>query len=146
MSKMSSLKATDIINSAASLWSQTPPAARKAFGIFLLLKFLLYSNRKLSQWSLNNWKSAAKFRPEKEIVLITGGSGGIGKQIVQDLAVKARGVTIVILDIQEPGFELREYSFPCISNSCVLTERKSPKHPLLQNRHHIAPSPQTIGF
>ncbi|KAJ5715444.1 uncharacterized protein N7483_012625 [Penicillium malachiteum] len=51
--------------------------------------------RKIEQWD-----------PENELVLITGGSSGIGKQLVEDLCRKKNRV--IIFDIQQPEFELPE--------------------------------------
>ncbi|KAJ5726866.1 hypothetical protein N7493_005893 [Penicillium malachiteum] len=45
-----------------------------------------------------------KWDEENELVLITGGSSGIGKQIVEDLSLKKNRV--IIWDIQQPEFEL----------------------------------------
>ncbi|MCJ1309390.1 hypothetical protein MMC25_003049 [Agyrium rufum] len=64
---------------------------------------LLRSVNRLLNWGvLNNWTRDA-WDWEKEIVVVTGGSDGIGKHIVQSLALK--GATTVILDIKEPTFE-----------------------------------------
>lgn len=88
----------------------TSPLAITAVKVLLVLKLLQLVNGALNQWSQNNWTSVGKFRPEQELVLITGGSSGIGKQIVVDLArnKKAQGVRIVILDVQKPTYDLRE--------------------------------------
>ena len=45
---------------------------------------------------------------DKEIVLITGGSDGIGKEIVLGLADVKKNVKIIILDIQPPTYVLRK--------------------------------------
>jgi NAD(P)-dependent dehydrogenase (short-subunit alcohol dehydrogenase family) len=39
---------------------------------------------------------------EDEIVVITGGSNGIGKMVVETLAL--RHVTVVVLDVEQPDF------------------------------------------
>ncbi|KAJ6023841.1 hypothetical protein N7540_004638 [Penicillium herquei] len=44
--------------------------------------------------------------PENELILITGGSSGIGKKIVEDLSLKKNRV--IIFDIQQPEFKLPE--------------------------------------
>jgi NAD(P)-dependent dehydrogenase (short-subunit alcohol dehydrogenase family) len=54
---------------------------------------------------LNNGVPLEKWEPDRELVLLTGGCSGIGKQMVLDLA--KTGVRVVILDIQEPTFSLR---------------------------------------
>lgn len=66
-----------------------------------------YSNR-----VINNWK-ADKYDWSKEIVLITGGAGGIGGHVVQMLA--ERGVKVVVLDIQ-----------PLIFTACKPTQPPPP--------------------
>lgn len=57
-------------------------------------------NNKLSQYVVNNWKKDAKFINSREIVLITGGSSGIGELIALDFA--KRGVKVISLDLNPP--------------------------------------------
>lgn len=63
-------------------------------------------NRRLSRRALNNGVSAT-FDWEKEIVLVTGGSDGIGAATVQKLA--ERGTTIIVLDIRPLTYDAREH-------------------------------------
>jgi all-trans-retinol dehydrogenase (NAD+) len=56
---------------------------------------------------LNNW-TTDKYEWDKEIVLITGGAGGIGGGIVRLLAEK--GIKVVVLDVIPMTFETRTYS------------------------------------
>jgi all-trans-retinol dehydrogenase (NAD+) len=51
----------------------------------------------LDQGVYNNWKSDT-YDWRKEIVVVTGGSDGIGARIVKLLA--ERGITVAVLDIQ----------------------------------------------
>lgn len=54
---------------------------------------------------LNNWSIDA-YDWNKEIVLITGGAGGIGGSVVRLLA--ERGIKVVVLDVIPMTFEARE--------------------------------------
>lgn len=67
----------------------------------LLLGLLLRVNRYFSQKALNNGVSA-KFDWDKEIIVVTGGSYGIGAATVQRLA--GRGSTVIVLDVKEPSY------------------------------------------
>ncbi|OJJ08420.1 hypothetical protein ASPVEDRAFT_143698 [Aspergillus versicolor CBS 583.65] len=80
------------------------PLAPKAFLVVLALALLRLTNRALTSWSLNNGESVGKWNADRELVLLTGGCSGIGKQMVLDLA--KTGTRVVILDIQEPTFSL----------------------------------------
>lgn len=55
----------------------------------------------------NNWVDD-KYDWQKEIVLITGGAGGIGGQVVKLLA--ERGITVVVLDVVPMSYETSKLS------------------------------------
>jgi phosphoglycerate dehydrogenase-like enzyme len=57
---------------------------------------ILRINRSLSRRALNNGVGA-KFDWDKEIVLVTGGAGGIGAEAAQRFA--ARGSKVIVLDV-----------------------------------------------
>ncbi|KAJ5131653.1 hypothetical protein N7448_005811 [Penicillium atrosanguineum] len=80
------------------------PLTQKALAVLLALGVLRSLNSSLSQWTLNNWTSNQRWQPAREIILLTGGCSGIGKQVMEDLA--KTGVRVVILDINEPNFKL----------------------------------------
>ncbi|OQE46414.1 hypothetical protein PENCOP_c001G02449 [Penicillium coprophilum] len=67
---------------------------------------LYYLHTNISEKVLNNFQATEPWIPENELVLLTGGSGGIGRQIMEDLSRKK--VRVVILDINRPIFELPE--------------------------------------
>ncbi|KAJ5518527.1 Short-chain dehydrogenase/reductase SDR [Penicillium expansum] len=68
--------------------------------------FLYYLHAKISERVLNNFQASETWIPENELVLLTGGSGGIGRQIMQDLS--RMRVRVVIIDINHPTFDLPE--------------------------------------
>lgn len=72
----------------------------KAFRRLKVLFYLALARKASSWWSdqvRNNW-AEDKYDWSKEIVLVTGGAGGIGGDIVK--MFEERGVTVVVLDIQ----------------------------------------------
>lgn len=80
------------------------PRVQWIAGAVLVPLALLAANNTLSNWALN-WSSSRKWDPSRELVLVTGGSSGIGKNVVLDLV--EYNLPIVILDVQEPTYELR---------------------------------------
>ncbi|KAJ5689828.1 Dehydrogenase RED2 [Penicillium macrosclerotiorum] len=80
------------------------PLTQKGLTLVLALGLLRSLNMSLSQWTLNNWTRSGSWDPACELILVTGGSSGIGKQVMQDLA--RTGVRVIILDITEPSFQL----------------------------------------
>ncbi|KAL2869430.1 uncharacterized protein BJX67DRAFT_331277 [Aspergillus lucknowensis] len=80
------------------------PVAPKAILVLLALALVRQMNRALTNWSMNNGESVERWNADRELVLLTGGCSGIGKQMVLDLA--KTGVRVVVLDIQEPTFTL----------------------------------------
>ena len=61
-------------------------------------------NSYLSQRSLNNYEPDSTWDWSKEVVLITGGSNGIGAAIARMFA--QRGITVVVWDVETPSQEL----------------------------------------
>jgi 3-oxoacyl-ACP reductase-like protein len=78
-------------------WAILHPKAYSRLKTLLVFGLLRWINSYFSRGVLNNWVSD-KYDWSKEIVLITGGAGGIGGQVVQLLAEK--GIKVVVLDIQ----------------------------------------------
>jgi all-trans-retinol dehydrogenase (NAD+) len=62
-------------------------------------------NNYLSTGVLNNW-TKDEYNWDKEIVIVTGGAGGIGGSVVKLLAEK--GITVVVLDVIPMTFETRK--------------------------------------
>lgn len=78
--------------------------ALKIIVAFVGLSALYYIHSKLSEKVVNNFQVSEPWVAGNELVLLTGGSGGIGRQIMEDLSYN--GVRVVILDVKQPPFEL----------------------------------------
>lgn len=85
------------------------PALIKTLEVCLSLGILGGVNKKLSQWTANNWKKDAKFVKDQELVLISGGCSGIGQLMAEDFA--RRGVKVVVLDLNKPKVALRKFLY-----------------------------------
>lgn len=69
------------------------------------LGFVYAVNKCLTQRALN-YGTKASFDWKKEIILVTGGSGGIGGATVQQLA--SRGTKIVVVDVLPLTYKARK--------------------------------------
>ncbi|KAL4783896.1 hypothetical protein BJX76DRAFT_357567 [Aspergillus varians] len=78
------------------------PLTPKTVLVLLTLAIIRQTNCALTGRSMNNGESVEKWDSDREIVLLTGGSSGIGKQMMLDLTKV--GIRVVILDIQKPPF------------------------------------------
>ncbi|KAJ5761795.1 uncharacterized protein N7511_005177 [Penicillium nucicola] len=78
--------------------------AQKAAALIVALSLTRSVNRFFSKWTLQNWTTNAKWESSRELILLTGGCSGIGKQVMEDLS--ATGVRVIILDINAPEFPL----------------------------------------
>ncbi|KAJ5959151.1 uncharacterized protein N7479_006301 [Penicillium vulpinum] len=82
------------------------PVITSLLSILISSLVLYYLHIKISERVLNNFQASEAWIPENELVLLTGGSGSIGRQIMEELSGKE--VRVVILDISQPTFELPE--------------------------------------
>lgn len=73
--------------------------------VLVAIGLVLKINRSMSRKALNNGK-ATNFNWDREIIVITGGSGGIGAQAAKKLA--ARGSKVVVIDVIPLTFSARE--------------------------------------
>ncbi|TGZ84485.1 epidermal retinal dehydrogenase 2 [Ascodesmis nigricans] len=70
------------------------------FKVLVALAVVGRVNHHLSKGSMNNWKKDV-FTPNKEIVVVTGGSSGIGAELVRQLTKPGVNIKkVVVLDVQ----------------------------------------------
>lgn len=96
--------------------------AFKRLKILMYLGIIRYINNYLSHGALDNWV-ADKYDWDKEIVVVTGGAGGIGGEIVK--LFEEKGVTVVVLDVIPMTFETgpKVHYFKCdITSSSRIAE------------------------
>lgn len=69
-------------------------------GVTLIISSFTLLNESLNSWSLNNWRARAdkRWKWDEEVAVVTGGCGGIGKELV--LGLVRRGVKVAIFDVQ----------------------------------------------
>jgi hypothetical protein len=72
---------------------------------------------KLSDLVVNNWKGSSKFIKSQELILITGGSGGIGEAVAKGFS--KLGVKVIIVDVKPPTNPLRKSPYPVIFISAL---------------------------
>ncbi|KIW00247.1 uncharacterized protein PV09_08138 [Verruconis gallopava] len=73
---------------------------RNGLGVLCGLGLLFRANKWLSRQALNNWTSDRSWKWDREVVVITGGSSGIGEILVH--AFGGKGIKVASLDIQSP--------------------------------------------
>ncbi|KAI9658305.1 MAG: hypothetical protein M1821_002438 [Bathelium mastoideum] len=85
----------------------------------LLLGLIFRTSDALDRLVANNW-TRAKYDWKKEIAVVTGGSDGVGKIIVQLLA--ERGTAVCVLDIQPLTYEGNSFpGLPLLTTSLLLS-------------------------
>ncbi|CEL09223.1 hypothetical protein ASPCAL12362 [Aspergillus calidoustus] len=81
----------------------------QAISVWAIYHLLRVVNSHISQRKQNNWVQAPPWDTLTELVLLTGGSSGIGNQVMRDLS--RLHIKTVILDVQEPKQPLPDNIF-----------------------------------
>lgn len=79
--------------------------AIQSVGVLLGLGILTRVNGWLSRLAVNNYSVDSSWDWKKEIILLTGGSSGIGAKVAAKLA--EGDSQVVILDVSPPSWKLR---------------------------------------
>lgn len=87
-----------IYSSTDSEWSQSLKAARPYTYSLAALSLLLWATNFLNKQFHNNWTTDPDWDWNKEIVVITGGSSGIGAHLARQLHARNPKTMIVIID------------------------------------------------
>lgn len=74
------------------------PALQTTATVLACLAVLLSSTDVVNRGFNNNWTSPSDWKWSSEVVLITGGSSGIGASLAQQLLARNRRTTVVIVD------------------------------------------------
>lgn len=74
--------------------------ARKALKLLFAFGVAYRLNKALTELVLNNFTYDKTWRWDREIALVTGGSSGIGRMIVDKLS--EHGIKVVVFDVVEP--------------------------------------------
>lgn len=98
-----------------------------AFRVCQALTLCLWANDYLNDGFANNWVDDSTWDWNKEIVLITGGSSGIGARVVQLLLKKNMKTTIVVVDYSPlswtppPGANVHYYQGDLSNSNTIKT-------------------------
>lgn len=87
----------------------------------LLIGLIPRFNAWLTRRKVNNYLTDSSWDWTKEVVVVTGGSSGIGKEIVLKLANKR--IKIIIVDLNAPNYQIRK------STSRLLSTRLTDSSP-----------------
>lgn len=87
-----------------------PPHATAVLGVIGAAYLLSRANAYLSKWTLNNHAVDRTWDWKREVVVVAGGSSGIGASTVELLA--SRGIKVLIFDMLEPRKKLGKWFNP----------------------------------
>ncbi|PWN20485.1 NAD(P)-binding protein [Microstroma glucosiphilum] len=106
------------------------PTLVQVVALFVLPVLSLYLGNELlnnrissGRWITRGWLNLGRMSKaewEKQVILVTGGAGGLGREIVR-LAL-AKGATVVTLDVVDPPAEGPESSGRCFHYQCDVSK------------------------
>ncbi|KAJ0327810.1 hypothetical protein COL922a_013400 [Colletotrichum nupharicola] len=82
-----------------------PENVRRLAYIVALASLLLSTTEYLNKWSANNWVTDNKWDWDREIIVVTGGSSGIGASIIKHIFARNPKATIVVVDLAPLSWE-----------------------------------------
>lgn len=100
------LKYPDLLQQWPGLTNLVNQSGIQSVGVLLGLGIVSRVNSWLSRLAVNNYSNDPTWDWKKEVVLLTGGSSGIGAKIAAKLA-QGGGCQVIILDLTPPVWRLR---------------------------------------
>lgn len=129
------------------------PTLVQVISLFVLPLLSLYLGNELlnnriasGRWITRGWLNLGRMSKaewERQVVLITGGAGGLGKEIAR-LAL-AKGATVVTLDVVDPPAEVRESSERWLHYRCDVTKSQEVEETAKTIRHDLQKRKKETG-
>ncbi|KAK6209875.1 short-chain dehydrogenase [Colletotrichum tabaci] len=114
-------------NGAAGLSDLHLDMAHRVAFLAALASVVLSTTEYLNKWSANNWTTDDTWDFDKEIVVVTGGSSGIGHSIVRHILSRNPRATVVVVDLAPLSWEPPRGSDNVHYFRCDLTDTRALK-------------------
>ncbi|WDK16575.1 short chain dehydrogenase [Colletotrichum graminicola] len=92
-------------NGASGLLDLRPDTAQRVAFLAALASVVISTTQYLNKWSANNWTTDDTWDFDKEIIVVTGGSSGIGHSIIKHILARTPRATIVVVDLAPLSWE-----------------------------------------
>ncbi|KAK1585397.1 short chain dehydrogenase [Colletotrichum navitas] len=92
-------------NGASGLLDLRLDTAQRVALLAALASFVISTTQYLNKWSANNWTTDDTWDFDKEIIVVTGGSSGIGHSIIKHILARTPRATIVVVDLAPLSWE-----------------------------------------
>ncbi|KAK1995029.1 short chain dehydrogenase [Colletotrichum falcatum] len=113
-------------NGAAGLSDLRLDAAQRVAFLAALASFVISTTQYLNKWTANNWTTDDTWDFDREVIVVTGGSSGIGHSIIKHILARTPRATIAVVDLAPLSWEPPEGSNVHYFK-CDLTDTKALK-------------------